>query len=61
MQSDAVRPLAAGLQSPRGMWQTSWQLACAGSLLAALPPAAVFFSMQRHLVMGLAAGGRQRD
>jgi multiple sugar transport system permease protein len=53
VQSDAVRPVTAGLQSLRGMWQTSWNLVAAASLLAALPPVAVFFVMQRHLVTGL--------
>ena len=43
VQSDAIRPLTAGLQSLRGMWQTSWPLVAAGSLLAAVPPVAVFF------------------
>lgn len=53
VQSDGVRPVTAGLQSLRGMWQTSWNLVAAASLLAALPPVAVFFLMQRHLVAGL--------
>ncbi len=61
VQSDDVRPLTAGLQSLRGMWQTSWQLVCAGSLLAALPPVAMFFVMQRELVAGLTQGGRRQD
>ncbi len=52
-QSDEVRPLTAGLQSLRGMWQTSWQLMSAASILAALPPVALFFLMQRHLITGL--------
>jgi multiple sugar transport system permease protein len=52
-QSDDVRPLTAGLQSLRGMWQTAWQLVCAGSILAALPPVAMFFVMQRQLIAGL--------
>jgi multiple sugar transport system permease protein len=55
-QSDEVRPLTAGLQSLRGMWQTSWQLLSAASLLAALPPVALFFLMQRHLIAGLSWG-----
>ena len=58
VQSDSVRPLTAGLQSLRGMWQTSWQLLSAGSILAALPPVAVFFVMQRQLVAGLTSGVR---
>ncbi len=60
VQSDSVRPLTAGLQSLRGMWQTSWQLVAAGSILAAVPPVAVFFVMQRQLVAGLAHGARDR-
>ncbi|MEP6943507.1 MAG: hypothetical protein ABI981_11260 [Betaproteobacteria bacterium] len=48
VQSDSVRPLTAGLQSLRGMWQTSWQLLSADSILAALPPMAVFFIIQRQ-------------
>ena len=29
VQSDAIRPLTAGLQALRGMWQTSWNLVAA--------------------------------
>jgi multiple sugar transport system permease protein len=53
VQSDTVRPLTAGLQTLRSMYQTSWHLVCAASILAAIPPVAVFFVMQRHLVAGL--------
>ncbi len=53
VQSDSVRPLTAGLQSLRGMWQTAWPLVAAASILAAIPPVAVFFLMQRHLIAGL--------
>ena len=35
------------------MWQTSWNLVAAASLLAAVPPVLVFFLMQRHLIAGL--------
>jgi len=59
VQSSSVRPLTAGLQSLRGMWQTSWNLVCAASILAAIPPVAVFFLMQRHLIAGLAIGRRE--
>ena len=55
VQSDAIRPLTAGLQSLRGMYQTTWNLMCAAALLAALPPVAVFFVLQKHLVAGLTA------
>jgi len=53
VQSDAIRPLTAGLQSLRGMYQASWNLICAAALLAALPPVAMFFVLQKHLVAGL--------
>jgi multiple sugar transport system permease protein len=53
VQSDRVRPLTAGIQSLRGMWQTAWPLVAAASLLAAVPPVVVFFLMQRHLIAGL--------
>jgi len=56
VQSDNIRPLTAGLQSLRGMWQTSWQLLSAGAMLAAVPPVIVFFLMQRQLVAGLTYG-----
>ena len=57
-KSDDIRPLTAGLQSLRGMWQTSWPLVAAGSLLAAVPPVAVFFLLQRQLIAGLTYGTR---
>ncbi len=56
VQSDDVRPLTAGLQSLRGMWLSSWHLISAGSIVAALPPVAIFFLMQRHFIAGLTAG-----
>jgi len=56
VQSDTVRPVTAGLQALRGMWLASWQLMSAGAILAAIPPVAIFFMMQRHLVAGLTWG-----
>ena len=50
---DAVGPLTAGLQSLRGMYQTSWNLVCAGALIAAVAPVAVFFTLQPELIAGL--------
>lgn len=56
VQSDAVRPVTAGLQALRGMWLASWQLMSAGAIIAALPPVAIFFIMQQHFVAGLTLG-----
>jgi multiple sugar transport system permease protein len=55
-QTDAVRPVTAGLQSLKGMWVASWQLISAGSVVAALLPATLFFLMQRHFIAGLTLG-----
>lgn len=54
--STAVRPVTAGLQTLRGMWLTSWHLSSAAAILAALPPALLFFLMQRHFIAGLTRG-----
>jgi len=56
VQSDAIRPLTAGLQTLRGMYQTSWHLVCSGAILAAIPPVVVFFVMQKQLAAGLTRG-----
>jgi multiple sugar transport system permease protein len=58
-QTDAVRPVTAGLQSLKGMWVASWQLISAGSMLAALLPASMFFLMQRHFIAGLTLGANK--
>ncbi len=56
VQSDEVRPVTAGLQSLRGTWTASWQLMSAGAIVAALPPVALYFQMQRHFIAGLTLG-----
>jgi multiple sugar transport system permease protein len=54
--SSDVQPVTTGLQTLRGMWVASWHLISAAALLAALPPALMFFLMQRHFVAGLTLG-----
>ena len=56
VQSDAVRPVTAGLQALRGMWLASWHLMSAGAIMAAIPPVLLFFMMQRHFIAGLTVG-----
>ncbi len=56
VQSDAVRPITVGLGALKGQWVASWQLISAGSIIAALPPVAIFFLMQKHFVAGLTLG-----
>lgn len=56
VQGDEVRPVTVGLGALRGQWVASWQLVSAGSIVAALPPVALFFAMQRHFIAGLTLG-----
>lgn len=56
VQSDEVRPVTIGLAALKGQWLASWQLISAGSIIAALPPVALFFAMQRHFIAGLTLG-----
>ncbi|HEV2557890.1 MAG TPA: carbohydrate ABC transporter permease [Microvirga sp.] len=56
VQSDEARPVTAGLQALRGTWTSAWQLLSAGAIIAALPPVAMFFLMQRHFIAGLTLG-----
>jgi multiple sugar transport system permease protein len=49
----ATQPVTAGLYSLNGQWIAAWHLVSAGSIMAALPPVAMFFLMQRHFIAGL--------
>jgi multiple sugar transport system permease protein len=50
------QPITAGLSSLNGQWIAQWHLVSAGSIMAALPPVAMFFLMQRHFIAGLTLG-----
>ena len=56
VQSDAVKPVTTGLSALRGEWVASWQLISAGSIIAAVPPVAMFFILQRQFIAGLTLG-----
>jgi len=49
-------PVTAGLKSLNGQWVSQWHLVSAGSILAALPPVAMFFILQKHFIAGLTLG-----
>ncbi len=49
-------PITAGLKSLNGQWIAQWHLISAGSLMAAVPPVAMFFLMQKHFIAGLTLG-----
>ena len=55
-QGPAAMPVTAGLYSLNGQWVAQWHLVSAGAIVAALPPVAMFFAMQRHFIAGLTLG-----
>jgi multiple sugar transport system permease protein len=55
-QSDAVKPVTAGLNNLRGEWTSAWNVIAAATLFVAVPPVAMFFLMQKHFVAGLTMG-----
>ncbi|MDB9804175.1 carbohydrate ABC transporter permease [Amylibacter sp.] len=50
------QPITAGLHSLNGQWISQWHLVSAGSIVAALPPVIMFFTMQKHFIAGLTLG-----
>ena len=50
------QPVTAGLYSLNGQWISQWHLVSAGSIVAALPPVIMFFTMQKHFIAGLTLG-----
>ncbi len=55
-QSADVRPVTAGMSELKGQWKVAWELISAASIVAALPPVAMFFLMQKHFIAGLTLG-----
>ena len=55
-QSSDVRPVTAGMNELKGQWKVAWELITAASIIAALPPVAMFFLMQKHFIAGLTLG-----
>jgi len=51
-----VRPVTAGISELKGQWKVAWELISAASIVAALPPVAMFFLMQKHFIAGLTLG-----
>jgi len=55
-QSEAVKPVTAGLSNLRGEWVSAWNLVAAATIMVAIPPVVMFFLMQRHFIAGLTVG-----
>jgi multiple sugar transport system permease protein len=56
LQTDTKFPITAALLNLQGGYSNSWNVIAAGSLVAAVPTAIVFFAFQRHFVSGLLVG-----
>jgi multiple sugar transport system permease protein len=56
LQDDASLPITVGIRSLNGEFVQQWHLISAASLLAAVPPVAMFFLMQKHFIAGLTLG-----
>jgi multiple sugar transport system permease protein len=56
VQGQHAMPVTAGLYALNGQWVAAWHLVSAGSIIAALPPVAMFFLMQKHFIAGLTLG-----
>lgn len=55
-QDTAVKPVTAGMNELKGQYKVAWELISAASIIAALPPVAMFFLMQKHFIAGLILG-----
>ncbi len=50
------QPITAGITSFNAQFRAAYHLMSAGSIVAALPPVAMFFLMQKHFIAGLTLG-----
>ena len=50
------QPVTAGITSFNAQYRAAYHLMSAGSIVAAIPPVAIFFLMQRHFIAGLTLG-----
>lgn len=55
-QGEDAKPITAGIRALNGQFVNNWHLVSAASLLAAMPPVAMFFLMQKHFIAGLTMG-----
>lgn len=56
LRTEAKLPVTAALLNLQGGYVSNWNVVAAGSILAAVPTALVFFAFQRHFVSGLLMG-----
>lgn len=56
LRTQAKFPITAALLNLQGGHVSEWNVVAAGSVIAAMPPAVVFFIFQKHFVSGLLVG-----
>lgn len=55
-QGPNAQPVTAGITEFNSQFRAAYHLMSAGSIVAALPPVAMFFLMQKHFIAGLTLG-----
>ena len=55
-QGPDAQPVTAGITAFNSQFVAQYHLMSAGSIVAALPPVAMFFAMQKHFIAGLTLG-----
>ena len=55
-QGPDAQPVTAGITSFNSQFVAQYHLMSAGSIVAAIPPVAIFFLMQKHFIAGLTLG-----
>ncbi len=55
-QGPEAQPVTAGITSFNSQFRAAYHLMSAGAIVAALPPVAMFFLMQKHFIAGLTLG-----
>ncbi|MEM8569634.1 MAG: carbohydrate ABC transporter permease [Pseudomonadota bacterium] len=55
-QGPDSQPVTAGITEFNSQFRAAYNLMSAGSIVAALPPVAMFFMMQKHFIAGLTLG-----
>ncbi|NRB01012.1 MAG: carbohydrate ABC transporter permease [Rhodobacteraceae bacterium] len=55
-QGPESQPVTAGITSFNAQYRAAFHLMSAGAIVAALPPVAMFFAMQKHFIAGLTLG-----
>ena len=55
-QGPEAQPVTAGITEFNSQFRAAYHLMSAGSIVAALPPVAMFFLMQKHFIAGLTLG-----